>query len=62
MATPTLREDALQGLGVSFDILAAFADKLPFPAPAIFTLAKSVIANVEVHTIPTSTALELIGI
>lgn len=62
METPTLREDVLQGLGVSFDILAAFADRLPFPAPAIFTLAKSVIVNVEVYTIPPSTALDLIGI
>lgn len=45
--TPALGEYALQGLVVSFDILAAFADKLPFPAAAIFTLSKSVINNVE---------------
>ncbi len=50
MATPTLREDALQGLGVTFDILAALADELPFPAAgAIFTFAKSIIDNVEVR-------------
>lgn len=48
-ATPTLREDALQGLSVGLNILEAFADELPFPAAAIFSLAKNVIVNVEVR-------------